>query len=286
MSTLIEMLALPFLVCLCLGAMLGYLGTHVLKREVIFIDIALAQFAAVGATVAHFAFDAEEGTLLAYLCSFLFVCLIAFFYALTRKKITQISLEVTIGVTYAIAFAAVLFLVGVSATGHMHVHEMLAGALLWATWADLLICAALFLVVAACFVLCRRPFYLISHNYQQALADGLPVIWWDFLFYALMGAVITVSVRIAGVVMVFAYLIIPAAVAALLATRWRFQMLIILLTIVSASLAGLLLAYYLDFSFGPTIGVFLGLILLAAAGAARTLVSPAASKSLAGISDH
>ena len=108
MSQLISLLGLPFLICIMMGAILGYCGIHVLKREVIFIDIALAQIAAVGAVVAHLAFHAEEGAPLSYVFSFGFVLLIALFYASVRGRVVQISVEAVIGISYAIAAAAAL----------------------------------------------------------------------------------------------------------------------------------------------------------------------------------
>jgi len=130
MIQLIQMLGLPFLICMMMGAILGYCGIHVLKREVIFIDIALAQIAAVGSIVAHLAFDAEEGTLPAYIFSFACVLAIAAFYAVVRSRIFQISIEAVIGISYAIAAASALFLIGVT-PGHTHMEEMLSGSLLW-----------------------------------------------------------------------------------------------------------------------------------------------------------
>jgi len=281
MSDVIQMLALPFLASIILGTILGYLGTHVLRREVIFIDISLAQFAAVGSLAAHLAFEAHEGSLLEYTCAFAFICAAALFYAWTRKKIYQISLEVIIGVSYAIAFAAALFMVGISAGGHVHVQEMLAGGLLWVTYTDIILCSAFFVLIGLCFFIFRRPFNRISNNYDQALSEKVNVVWWDFLFYALMGIVITLSVRVAGVIMVFAYLIIPATITSLFTLRFAWQFTIIITVLTISSLAGLLFAYYLGFSLGPPIGMFMGVILIIVAVVRRLLSrTPAQSKTV------
>lgn len=258
------MLSLPFLACIMMGGILGYSGIHVLKREVIFIDIALAQIAAVGSIIAHLAFEAEEGALLSYVFSFGCVLSIAMFYALVRRRVIQISIEAVIGISYAIAAAAALFLIGL-APGHAHIEEMLAGSLLWIESTDVICAFIAFCAIGACFYIFRRPLSRISQSYRDAHAEGIKVVWWDFLFYALMGFVITMAVRIAGVVVVFAFLIIPATVSALFASRWAIRMLIAWTVAAIASIAGLLFAYYLDFSVGPAIALFLGIVLVIAA---------------------
>jgi len=103
MSDLVAMLGLPLLACLLMGSILSYLGIHVLKREVIFIDIAIAQVAAVGALAAHLAFDVEDGSLISYLCSLACVLGMAGFYSVARHKVAEISIEAIIGISFAIS---------------------------------------------------------------------------------------------------------------------------------------------------------------------------------------
>ena len=271
MVQLIQILGLPFLACIIIGAILGYLGIHVLKREVIFIDIALAQIAVVGSIAAHLAFEAHGHSLVGYVCSLGSVLLASAFYALVRRRIFQISLEAIIGISYAIAAAAALFLVGVAPGGHLHVQAMLSGSLLWTKWSDVIAGLVLFSAVGLAFFIFRRPFKKISGNYDNAVAQRMNVVWWDFLFYALLGVVITSAVRIAGVVAVFAFLIIPASVSALLCSNWSGRILITWLTSIVASLMGLLFAYYLDFSLGPCVVLFLGVLLIIVSLASRYL---------------
>ncbi len=293
-----HMFGLCYLACILLGMILGYLGTHVLRREIIFIDIALAQFAAVGATLAHFAVEYHEGhrdhflaglpvavekivslfsqdaehnhelveSVLRFGCSFLCVMIIALFYALAKKKIVQISLEAIIGVTYAVAFAAVLFLVGAASAEHVHLQQMLAGNLLWIESYHIKLCLVLFLIISLCFLIFHKPLNRLSDNYRRFSGQGPKGFGWDFLFYTLMGMVVTVAVEIVGVIMVFAYLIIPATIAALFARRLHWQLLIIALTIVVCSAVGLVFSQYCpNFSVGPPIGMCLGGILILAA---------------------
>ena len=260
MSDLVAMLGLPLLACLLMGSILSYLGIHVLKREVIFIDIAVAQVAAVGALAAHLAFDVEDGSLISYLCSLACVLAMAGFYSVARHKVAEISIEAIIGISYAITAAGALFLIGV-APGHAHAEEMLAGTLLWVTGRQLLVGLVVFAAVGFVLYLVRKPISAVSRGYAAAAADGLNVAWWDFLFYALLGVVITVAVRLSGVVTVFALLIIPATTSALFARSWFARLLLAWLAVVIASAAGLLFSYYLDFSMGPAIALCLGTLL-------------------------
>ena len=264
MMQLVQILGLPFVTCLIMGAVLGYFGIHVLKREVIFIDIAVAQVAAVGSIAAHLVFDVEEDHLISYLFSLGCVLLIAAFYAVARKKVVQISIEAVIGISYAITAAGAMFLIGI-APGHSHAEEMLAGRLLWVTWPHLVLCLIVFTVVAFCLYFFRGPLFGMLENYENAFARGLNVIWWDFVFYVLLGVVITVSVRVTGVVTVFSFLIIPATISALFSTQWHLRMFIALSATIVASLGGLLFAYYFDFSIGPAIAFCLGVVLVFAA---------------------
>ncbi len=264
MPQLVQILGLPFLMCLIMGTILAYFGIHVLKRDIVFINIAVAQVAAIGSIAAHLAFEVEENALLSYLFSLGCVLSIAAFYAIVRRKIIQISIEAVIGISYAITAAGAMFLISI-APGHAHAEEMLAGKLLWVTWQHIILCLVVFTAVAFCLYIFRKPLSKISENYEEAITQGLKVIWWDFVFYALLGVVITVAVRVTGVVTVFSFLIIPATISALFSAHWGLRMLIAWAAATVASLAGLLFAYRFDFSLGPAIALFLGAVLVIAA---------------------
>jgi zinc/manganese transport system permease protein len=258
MLSIIQILGLPFLACLLMSTILGYLGIHVLKREVIFIDIALAQIAAVGSIATHLAFKAQGDSLLGYICSLTCVLLASAFYAFVCNRIFQISLEAIIGISYAIAAAAALFLVGIAPGGHIHIQHILSGSLLWTSWRDVVVALLIFSATGCCFYLIRKPLTKISNGYRQVLNKGVRVIFWDFIFYFLLGIVITLSVQIGGIVVVFAYLIIPATISAIISSRLVVQLIIIWAVAATASITGLLFSYYLDFSIGPAIALFLG----------------------------
>ena len=181
------------------------------------------------------------------------------------ERVLQISQEAIIGVSYAIAAAAALFLIGIAPGGHVHTQHMLAGSILWASWTDLLVCALVFAAVGICFYALRRPFQRISSDYDGAVRDGMRVVGWDFLFYALLGVVITFAVRIGGVVVVFAFLIIPATLSAIFTAHLGRRLLITWGAGTLGAALGLLFADRLDFSVGPAVALFLG-VELALAG--------------------
>lgn len=276
MPQIVHILGLPFLMCLIIGVILGYFGIHVLKREVIFIDIAVAQVAAVGSIAAHLAFDVEDDHLISYLFSLGCVLLIAAFYAIARRKIVQISIETVIGISYAITAAGAMFLIGI-VPGHAHAEEMLAGNLLWVSRHHIVLCLIVFSGVAVCLYIFRKPLLRISQDYEGAITQGSPVVLWDFVFYALLGVVITLAVKVTGVVTVFSFLIIPATISALFTAKWGLRMFIAMAAATVASSGGLLFAYFFDFSIGPAVALFLGAVLAVAALARRFLRSSQAT---------
>ena len=265
MLHMIQIVGLPFLMCLMMGLILGYLGIHVLKREVIFVDIALAQVAAVGAIVAHLVFEVHDDSMLSYACSLAAVFSVAAFYAVARVSVVQISLEAIIGISYAIAAAAALFLVGIAPGGHIHIQKVLSGSLLWISWKDIISGLLVFSSAGFCLFLIRKPLMEISNHYTGTHKKKSQAIFWDLIFYVLLGIVITLSVQMGGIVVVFAYLIIPATLAAIFSPRFIIQLMIIWTASIMASISGLLFAYYLDFSIGPAIALFLGVELTATA---------------------
>jgi len=262
---LISMLGFPFLACLLLSLVLGYLGLHVLKREVIFVDIAVAQIAALGALTAHIFLGVPGDSVRALLCGMGATLISAVFFAVARRKVVQIPIEAVIGITYAIAAAGALFIIGKGTGGHTHVQEMLSGALLWVKASDLLWTGLVLAIVGACFVLFRRSFQRISDGYDEAVAAGVYVIAWDFLFYALCGIVITLSVRLAGVVVTFCFLIIPATISALFSGKWSTRLFLAWLAGAVSSAAGLLFSQWMDFSASVCVALFLGIVLAASA---------------------
>ena len=228
-ADLLALLWAPFLMCLVLTGIHAYLGVHVLAREVVFVDIALAQIAALGATAA-FLFGYELHTWESYAAGLVAAVAGALVLALTRSRERRVSQEAVIGVVYAASAAGAVLLSDRAAHGVEHIRAMLVGSLLTVAPADVVKVAVLYALVGALHLACRRPFFLISTDPRRAYAEGWRVRLWDFVFYASFGIVVTSSVRIAGVLLVFSYLIVPALAATLvggsIATRlivgWAF----------------------------------------------------------------
>jgi len=259
---LLSMLGFPLLACVILAGILGYLGIHVLKREVIFIDIAVAQVAALGAIAAHLFLHVHGDTPMALGYAIGATTIAALFFAVVRHRVSRLPIEAVIGITYAMVAAGTLFLIGKSAEGHTHVQEMLTGALLWVGPHDLIVASLIFTGAGFVFFLLRHPFQRISDRHGERMGGKGRIIFWDFLFYTLCGIVITVAVRLAGVVVVFCFLIIPATISALVSDRWSMRLIVSWLAGSVASLGGLLFGYYLDFSAGASVALFLGITLV------------------------
>ena len=208
----ITILALPFLACLILTGIHVYLGIHVISRKVIFVDIALAQIAALGATVA-FVLGANPKTERAYWFSLGFAVLAAAIFAVTRTRAERVPQEAIIGLTYAVASAAAILLADLSPHGAEHLKDLMAGSIVWVTPAQILKTGILYTIIGAFHFVFRERFLLISINPEEAYARGIRVRLWDFFFYLSFGVVITSSVQIAGVLLVFCYLVAPAVFA-------------------------------------------------------------------------
>ena len=259
---LLSLMWLPFLMCLVLTGIHAYLGFHVLSREVIFVDIALAQIAALGATGA-FLFGFELETWESYAAGLGFTILGALVLALTRSRTRRVSHEAVIGVVYAVSSAGAVLLADRTPHGAEHLRGMLVGSILSVSGTEVLEVAVLYALVGLFHWLCRRPFFLISTDPERAYRDGWAVRGWDFLFYASFGVVVTSSVRIAGVLLVFSYLIVPALAGILLANRIGTRLAIGWLFGAGVSVAAMLASAVLDLPTGATVVCAFGLCLLA-----------------------
>jgi zinc/manganese transport system permease protein len=253
---------MPFLMCLVLTGIHAYLGFHVLSREVIFVDIALAQIAALGATGA-FLFGFELDTWESYAAGLGFTILGALVLALTRSRTRSVPHEAIIGVVYAVSSAGAVLLADRTPHGAEHLRGMLVGSILSVRGREVLEVAILYALIGLFHWLCRRPFFLISTDPERAYREGWAVRAWDFLFYASFGVVVTSSVRIAGVLLVFSYLIVPALAGILLASRIGTRLVVGWLFGAGVSVAAMLASAALDLPTGATVVCAFGLCLLA-----------------------
>src|SRR6266545_3020554 len=204
----------PFVASLILTGIHAYLGVHVVERGVIFVDLALAQIAALGATVAILIGMDPHGPM-AYWLSLAFTFVGAAIFSFARTRRGHIPQEAFIGIAYAVASATAILAMS-KATGETeHLKDMLVGNILAVSHKDVTWTAALYGAVGLFHYIFRRKFLLISVNPKQAEAEGINIRLWDFLFYASFGFVVTSSVAIAGVLLVFCYLIVPSVGAML-----------------------------------------------------------------------
>lgn len=253
-----------FVECLVLVGIHSYLGLHVVKRKVIFVDLALAQVAALGATVG-FLFGMAPTSRAAFLFSVAFTLVGAAVFALTRLRNDRVPQEAVIGLVYALAAAVSILVVDKSPHGAEHIKDLLTGTILWVRWSEILEAAVAYSVIGAFHFVLRRRFIRISEDPEGAFRAGMWVRLWDFLFYLSFGIVITFSVRTAGVLLVFVFLVAPAISAVLISGRWRTQLFIGwgMGTVVTA--LALYLSYVLDLPSGPAVVAFYGLVLLVTA---------------------
>ena len=256
-----EIMKWPLAACLILPPLLVYLGLHVVKREVIFVDLALAQVATLGTCVAlilghHFndriTFWISLGT------TFLGA---AFFSWSRGSHKRQVPQEAIIGITFVVAAAGVILLLSRVAGGKEELEHLLTGDILNVTKGEVGQRAGLFAALALFYGAFHRRFALISSDPEHAETQGLRVRLWDFLFYAAFALVVVSFVRLAGVLLTFAYLIVPAVCGVMLARRWVGQLAIGWGIAATASLLGLWASYKLDLPTGAAIVVVCGLLL-------------------------
>jgi zinc/manganese transport system permease protein len=277
---IVEFLAAPFVASLILTGIHAYLGVHVVERGVIFVDLSLAQIAALGATIAILLpwSGGDPHAPSVYWVSLAFTFIGAGIFSIIRGHRARIPQEAIIGITYAVASAAAILAMSKSTSEGEHLKHMLVGNILAVSWPEVGKTAALYGAIGLFHYIFRKPFLAISMSHDAPESTGLNVRGWDFLFYASFGFVVTSSVAIAGVLLVFCYLIVPSVAAMLyadtvgrrLAIGWTMG------TVVSA--LGVYRSLALDLPTGATIVCTFGLVLILMA-AVRVLVPRAQGES-------
>jgi zinc/manganese transport system permease protein len=270
---ILRFLLAPFAASLILTGIHAYLGVHVVERGVIFVDLSLAQIAALGAAVALLlpftGGDPHSGT--TYWISLTFTFVGAAIFSTIKSRRARIPQEAIIGITYAVASAAAILVMSKATSESEHLKDMLVGNILAVSWPEVLKTAALYAGIGLFHWIFRRQFLAISIDHEKAEREGLTVRFWDFLFYASFGFVVTSSVSIAGVLLVFCYLIVPSVAAMLYAERIGRRLAIgwTMGTVVSA--LGIYLSVLLDLPTGATMVCTFGVVLILMA-AAKPLV--------------
>ena len=263
---MMEALSLPFfhnaaLAALVLAGIHAYLGFHVVRRGVLFVDLALAQMAALGVSLGLVLGGEHDGSG-AYLLALGMTLVGAALFAWLRGRSRRVPLEAFIGIVFATAQALAFLLLERAPSGAEHLKETLVGSLYTVDPKRVAFVAALYAAVGAVHWFLRGPFFEITQDPEGARRRGRRVFFWDFLFYATFGLVVTSAVQIAGVLLVFGFLVIPAVAGVMasertgpaLAIGWTFGF--------TASVVGLLGSVTLDLPAAPSILVTLTTMLL------------------------
>src|SRR6266705_466387 len=218
-TSVLVFLAAPFVASLILTGIHAYLGVHVVERGVIFVDLSLAQIAALGATIAILLpfSNGDPHAPVVYWISLAFTFIGAFVFSTIRSRRARIPQEAVIGICYAVASAAAILAMSKAISETEHLKEMLVGNILSVSWAEVRKTAIVYGLIGLFHYIFRKKFLTISMDPKAAERQGLSIRFWDFLFYASFGFVVTSSVSIAGVLLVFCYLLVPSVGAMLFA---------------------------------------------------------------------
>jgi|ERR1051326_8181558 zinc/manganese transport system permease protein len=258
----------PLIACLILPQILVYFGLHIVRREIIFVDLALAQVAALGTCFAIL-LGHEPSDWQAYGWSLGFTLVGAAIFTLTRTQDHRVPQEALIGIVYVVAAAAGILLLSRNPEGNEELRRTLVGDVLLVRPSHVWKTFTLYACIGVAHFLFREKFRLISFDPERAMKESVRIRWWDFLFYATFGLVVTSFVQIGGVLLVFSYLIVPAVCANFLVESFRARLAVGWLTAILGGVLGLFCSYKIDLPTGAAIVCVLGALLLVAAIAGR-----------------
>ena len=264
MTEILSVMKWPLIACLLLPGILVYYGLHIIRREVIFVDLALAQVATLGTCVClYLGHEPDDPHNYFWALGFTLVGALVFTFTRSSRR-AKVPQEALIGITYVVAAAAGILLLSKSPHGKEELQRTLVGDLLTVTEREIWKTAALYAVIAVVHWIFRKQFIALSFDHENAEKSGVSVRFWDFLFYALFGLVVTSFVQVGGVLMVFSYLIVPAACGTYLAASLPARLAIGWCVATLASLGGLYASFKLDVPTGAAIVCVLGATLLLA----------------------
>ncbi len=251
------------LACLVLTGIHTYLGIHVVSRGVIFVDLALAQMAALGMTISFLiGFEPESQT--SYFFGLGFTFLAGLFFSFFRDE--QIPQEAIIGISFVVSSALGILLADKSPHGSEHLKYILSGNILWVSWTQIIKTFLIYSALGILHYFYRKKMLLVSSNPQEARKQGLKVWAWDLFFYLSFGLVITSSVQIGGILLVFAFLIVPACAAMLFFQDLRRRVFLGWALGAITSIAGIAASFFWDLPTGPSIVTMFGVLLILAFG--------------------
>jgi zinc/manganese transport system permease protein len=244
----LNFLVYPFLACLLLIGIHAYFGIHILERGIIFVDLALAQFIGIGIALSFLL--GEEHS---YLLTVIFAVFGALILALSKRATKYVNIEAFIGVLYIFSVSAAVLILDRTPHGLEEFKNIINGNIIWVTPQEILSTFILYALVGALHVILRKKFFALSF-------EGKGGFWLEFLFFASFAIVLVKSVRMAGILQVFSFLVIPALIGRLfsreplkiLMTGWVLGVLV--------SLGGIFMSYKFDIPTAPVIVVSLSII--------------------------
>ncbi len=266
---MLELISLPLLAGFILVAIHSYLGIHIVERKVIFVDLALAQIAAAGAGIGVL-LGYELGEIETYIIALFFTFIGAGIFASTRMRKETVPQEAIIGIVYAVSAAIFILLMDRAPNGAEEVKGMLVGYILLVNWDDIIRLASLYTVIGVFHFIVRKRMIKISRDPEGAFKEGINVRLWDFIFYISFGFVVTTAVQVAGVLLVFAYLVVPAVSAMLFTSDFKKRLIIGWSLGLLGNFLGMFFSVQFDLPTGAAIVATFGLI-IAGAGLFKNL---------------
>jgi len=274
MHQIFQFLLVPLLASLVLLIITSYFGIHVIRREIIFIDIALAQVAAMGGImelfienqlhdIHTFTISPHFSEIISYNFSLLFCLIAAIIFTYLRNPRILVPIEAFIGIAYAFATTATVIILDKGAGGDVHLHDVMTGTLLWTTWPGLIRLMFVVSIIGGFHLIFRKYFIKLTEIYHDKTQRVKQYRKWDFLFYFTFGIIIIEAIRIGGILTVFAFLIIPASFSAFFAKEWGHRIFLALCAGILSACAGLYLSLKLDVTSSPLIIIIMGIILIA-----------------------
>ena len=252
-------LATPIAASVLLAGVLGYFGTHILTRGIIFIDIAIAQIAALGTMIGLLLGFAEESAGV-QLLSYGFTMIVIGSFAFLRTRQSVIPAEAVIGIIYCLGLALALLLAERIPGGSNYITKTITGNILWVTWDKVFIIALLFAGIGLIHLVFGAKFISLSEicriNPSLQLKDKL----YSLLFYTTFCIVVVKSVQIGGIFLVFTLLIAPSVASSLYFQSWKSRLVWSWVIGIFGTVSGIFLSYSLNVSNGPAIVVLLGLL--------------------------
>ncbi|HEX9759230.1 MAG TPA: metal ABC transporter permease [Nitrospiria bacterium] len=253
---MLEILSIPFMrqaifASSILTFMLAYLGIHVVKRRIVFVDLAIAQLSAVGVAFAML-FDFNP-----LVFSLVFTLVGAGLLSIPEyeKRIPQ---EAIMGIIYAVASAIAVLLIANIPHGEADILNLFFGNILGVTTQQLFVLLVVFGFVTFIHILFSKKFIQITETSTVDPSNKSHKRFWNLIFYLTLALVIAVAIRTAGVLLVFSTLVIPAVTALLFFQRFSHLVLTALGIGLIATWTGFISSFQFDLPTGPTIVTALG----------------------------